>query len=31
MSKKLYVGNLSFTSTEADLRALFGRHGRSTR
>jgi RNA recognition motif-containing protein len=27
MSKKLYVGNLPFTSTEADLRALFGRHG----
>lgn len=27
MSKKLYVGNLSFDSTEADLRDLFGRHG----
>ena len=27
MSKKLYVGNLSFNSTEADLRDLFGRHG----
>ena len=27
MSKKLYVGNLPFTSTEDDLRALFGRHG----
>ena len=27
MSKKLYVGNLPFTSTEEDLRALFGRHG----
>lgn len=27
MSKKLYVGNLSFSSTEGDLRDLFGRHG----
>lgn len=27
MSKKLYVGNLSFSSTEADLKELFGRHG----
>lgn len=27
MSKKLYVGNLPFTSTEEDLRELFGRHG----
>ncbi|MHC4481822.1 MAG: RNA recognition motif domain-containing protein [Planctomycetota bacterium] len=27
MSKKLYVGNISFSSTEADLRDLFGRHG----
>jgi RNA recognition motif-containing protein len=27
MSKKLYVGNLSFTSTEDELRELFGRHG----
>ena len=27
MSTKLYVGNLSFSNTEADLRALFGRHG----
>jgi RNA recognition motif-containing protein len=27
MSKKLYIGNLPFTSTEADLRALFARHG----
>ena len=27
MSKKLYIGNLPFTSTEADLRDLFGRHG----
>ena len=27
MSKKLYVGNLSFSSTEADLREIFGRHG----
>ena len=27
MSKKLYVGNLPFSSTEADLEDLFGRHG----
>jgi RNA recognition motif-containing protein len=27
LSKKLYVGNLSFSSTEGDLRDLFGRHG----
>jgi RNA recognition motif-containing protein len=27
MSKKLYVGNLSFTSTEAEVKDLFGRHG----
>jgi RNA recognition motif-containing protein len=27
MSKKLYVGNLSFSSTEADLKELFERHG----
>ena len=27
MSKKLYVGNLPFTSTEEELRTLFGRHG----
>lgn len=27
MSKKLYVGNLSFSSTEGDLKDLFGRHG----
>jgi cold-inducible RNA-binding protein len=27
LSKKLYVGNLSFSSTEADLKELFGRHG----
>ncbi|HEX2484980.1 MAG TPA: RNA-binding protein [Myxococcota bacterium] len=27
MSKKLYVGNLPFTSTEEELRGLFGRHG----
>ena len=27
MSKKLYVGNLSFSNTEADLKDLFGRHG----
>lgn len=27
MNKKLYVGNLSFSSTEADINDLFGRHG----
>ena len=27
MSKKLYVGNLPFTSTEEDLRGVFERHG----
>ena len=27
MGKKLYVGNLSFSNTEADLKALFARHG----
>ena len=27
MSKKLYVGNLPFSSTEEDLRAVFERHG----
>ena len=27
MSNKLYVGNLSFDSTEADLKDLFGQHG----
>ena len=27
MSKKLYVGNLSFSSTEADLTQLFEQHG----
>jgi RNA recognition motif-containing protein len=27
LSSKLYVGNLSFDSTEADLTDLFGRHG----
>jgi RNA recognition motif-containing protein len=27
MSKKLYVGNIPFGSTEQDLRELFGRHG----
>lgn len=27
MSKKLYVGNLPFSATESDLRALFERHG----
>ena len=27
MSKKLYVGNLSFSSTEGDVRAAFESHG----
>jgi RNA recognition motif-containing protein len=27
MSKKIYVGNLPFSSTEAELQALFARHG----
>ncbi|HXK23449.1 MAG TPA: RNA-binding protein [Myxococcota bacterium] len=27
MSTKLYVGNLSFSNTEADLKQLFERHG----
>ena len=27
MGSKLYVGNLPFTTTEADLRALFEEHG----
>jgi len=27
VSKKIYVGNLPFSSTEKDLRDLFGRHG----
>jgi len=27
LSKKLYVGNLSFNNTEAELKELFGRHG----
>ncbi|TDJ05205.1 MAG: RNA-binding protein [Deltaproteobacteria bacterium] len=27
MSKKLYVGNIPFTATEADLRELFEAHG----
>ena len=27
MSKKLYVGNLPFSTTEQELRALFERHG----
>ena len=27
MSKKIYVGNLPFSSTEADLKEAFGRHG----
>jgi RNA recognition motif-containing protein len=27
LSKKLYVGNLAFSSTSADLKDLFSRHG----
>jgi RNA recognition motif-containing protein len=27
LSKKLYIGNLPFTSTEEDLRGVFERHG----
>jgi RNA recognition motif-containing protein len=27
VSKKIYVGNLPFTSTQEDLSDLFGRHG----
>jgi RNA recognition motif-containing protein len=27
VSKKIYIGNLPFTSTEADLKDVFGRHG----
>ncbi len=27
LSKKIYVGNLPFSSTEADLKEVFGRHG----
>ena len=27
MGKKLYVGNLPFSTTEDELRTLFGRHG----
>ena len=27
MSKKIYIGNLPFTSTEDDLKDVFGRHG----
>ncbi len=27
MSKKIYVGNLPFSSTQEDLETLFGRHG----
>jgi RNA recognition motif-containing protein len=27
LSKKLYVGNLSFSNTEAELKELFARHG----
>ena len=27
MSKKIYIGNLPFTTTEAELRSVFERHG----
>jgi RNA recognition motif-containing protein len=30
MSNKLFVGNLSFNTTESDLNALFGAHGTVT-
>jgi RNA recognition motif-containing protein len=30
LNKKLYVGNIPFSCTEADLRDLFGRHGTVT-
>jgi RNA recognition motif-containing protein len=30
MAKKLYVGNLSFTTTEDDLRQVFGQYGEVT-
>ena len=30
MNTKMYVGNLSFNSTEQDLRDLFGSHGEVT-
>lgn len=30
MSKRLYVGNMSFNTTEADLRDLFGKSGTVT-
>lgn len=30
MNSKLYVGNLSFNTTDADLRAAFGPHGSVT-
>jgi RNA recognition motif-containing protein len=30
MSKNLYVGNLAFSTTSADLETLFGQHGKVT-
>ena len=31
MSKNLYVGNLAFATTSADLEQLFGQHGKVTK
>lgn len=31
MSNNIYVGNLTFNTTSADLEALFGRHGTVTK
>ena len=31
MGKKLYVGNLSYDTTDADLTSMFEQHGRAAR